>query len=72
MGYLLPALLVLAVPLLLLYRRRLLQQRANPLRLPHPPGPRQLPIIGNLFDLPTKDEYATYHNWAQKYGEWQL
>lgn len=37
-------------------------------RYPLPPGPRPLPLIGNLLDLPLKDEAATYNAWAKKYG----
>ncbi|KAH0828605.1 cytochrome P450 [Lanmaoa asiatica] len=34
-----------------------------------PPGPRPLPLIGNLLDLPLKDEATTYNTWAKKYGD---
>jgi hypothetical protein len=37
-------------------------------RLPFPPGPKPLPVIGNLRDLPSKDEAATYNKWAKEYG----
>lgn len=36
--------------------------------LPLPPGPKPLPIIGNLCDLPFKDEVATYNKWAKEHG----
>jgi hypothetical protein len=33
-----------------------------------PPGPRPLPILGNLFDLPKSFPWAQHKNWAKKYG----
>lgn len=36
--------------------------------LPLPPGPKGLPIIGNLLDMPTEFEWKTYHEWCKKYG----
>ncbi|OAX41845.1 cytochrome P450 [Rhizopogon vinicolor AM-OR11-026] len=38
-------------------------------RLPFPPGPKPLPVIGNLRDLPFKDEAATYNKWAKEHGD---
>lgn len=35
---------------------------------PLPPGPKPLPLIGNLLDIPLKNEAATYNAWANKYG----
>lgn len=37
--------------------------------LPFPPGPKPLPIVGNLFDLPNNLPWLTYSEWNQKYGE---
>ena len=34
-----------------------------------PPGPRPLPIVGNLFHLPKDMPWVTYRDWALKYGE---
>jgi hypothetical protein len=37
--------------------------------LPYPPGPRPLPLIGNLFDLPKEFSWLTYTRLSQKYGK---
>ena len=35
---------------------------------PFPPGPTPLPIVGNLFDLPTAKPWLTYVDWGKKFG----
>ncbi|KAI0794842.1 cytochrome P450 [Abortiporus biennis] len=35
----------------------------------YPPGPKPLPVIGNLLDLPREKEILTFHDWAKEYGE---
>ncbi|EIW55318.1 O-methylsterigmatocystin oxidoreductase [Trametes versicolor FP-101664 SS1] len=37
--------------------------------LPLPPGPRPLPILGNLFDMPTKQLGPSLRDMADKYGD---
>ncbi|KAI0033308.1 cytochrome P450 [Vararia minispora EC-137] len=37
-------------------------------KLPLPPGPRGLPVIGNLLDIPTKFAWRQYKKWAAEYG----
>ena len=41
-----------------------LQQR----RLPLPPSPPSYPIIGYIFDLPTRDMHVAYRDMNAKYG----
>ncbi|KAI0259754.1 cytochrome P450 [Gloeopeniophorella convolvens] len=37
-------------------------------RLPYPPGPNRLPVIGNLLDIPSREEWVLYKKWSDKYG----
>jgi hypothetical protein len=33
-----------------------------------PPGPKGLPLIGNVLDMPTEQEWLTFADWATRYG----
>ncbi|KIJ25894.1 hypothetical protein M422DRAFT_192869 [Sphaerobolus stellatus SS14] len=35
---------------------------------PLPPGPPRLPVLGNVLQMPKKEEWITYAEWAKKYG----
>ncbi|KAI0036388.1 cytochrome P450 [Vararia minispora EC-137] len=35
---------------------------------PLPPGPRGLPLVGNLFDFPTFKPWEVFASWGEKYG----
>ncbi|TEB11285.1 cytochrome P450 [Coprinellus micaceus] len=37
-------------------------------RLPLPPGPPGLPIVGNIFDIPEEDFWWKYKEWSDQYG----
>jgi hypothetical protein len=36
--------------------------------LPYPPGPKPIPFIGNILDLPTDDLLNVYIEWGKKYS----
>jgi hypothetical protein len=38
-------------------------------RHPYPPGPKSLPLIGNLRDVPFKYQWLTYERWGRETGE---
>jgi hypothetical protein len=38
-------------------------------RHPYPPGPKSLPLIGNLRDVPFKYQWLTYERWGREMGE---
>ncbi|KAI0027033.1 cytochrome P450 [Vararia minispora EC-137] len=37
--------------------------------LPLPPGPKPLPIVGNIFDVPKSFAWVHYQRWTAKYGD---
>ncbi|KAF7296433.1 Cytochrome P450 [Mycena chlorophos] len=44
--------------------RRAQKQRS---RLPLPPGPKKLPLVGNLFDMPRERPWEAWHLFSQKF-----
>ncbi|KAJ7251305.1 cytochrome P450 [Mycena rebaudengoi] len=56
------ALLAFAAFALLYFSRR------RPSHLPLPPGPKKLPLFGNLFGLPSEFEWETYAKWSKELG----
>ncbi|KAJ6550242.1 cytochrome P450 [Mycena capillaripes] len=41
------------------------RKRSN---LPLPPGPKKLPILGNLLDVPSELQWEAYSRWSQEFG----
>ncbi|KAK0187278.1 cytochrome P450 [Armillaria mellea] len=37
-------------------------------RFPLPPGPKKMPMLGNLFNMPTSSEWEVYNRWCKEYG----
>lgn len=49
--------------------RNYLADRTRRQGLQYPPGPRGLPVLGNLFDIPQRAPWETYTRWGKQYGE---
>ncbi|KAJ6580672.1 cytochrome P450 [Mycena capillaripes] len=43
-----------------------LRWKRNYSKLPLPPGPKQLPLVGNLFDIPSELQWETYLEWSKQ------
>lgn len=62
----LPTLCGLSVVLYVAWRALRRRSRIN---APLPPGPRGLPLVGNIFDFPQAHYGPKLHNLADRYGE---
>lgn len=34
-----------------------------------PPGPKGLPVVGNILDMPSEKEWLTFAQWGERWGE---
>ncbi|KAJ6579966.1 cytochrome P450 [Mycena vulgaris] len=42
--------------------------KRNRSRLPLPPGPPKLLLVGNLFDMPSERQWVTYFKWSKEFN----
>lgn len=42
---------------------------AAPPPAPYPPGPKGLPLLGNLLQYPQQQEWKTFYRWANEFGK---
>ena len=64
---------ILLIPLVILVfipsAGYLVAWRARTRGLPYPPGPKGLPILGNLFNMPTVKQWRGFKDLSMIYGE---
>ena len=68
--YLFDLLVVLCAAAFVKYRKRWGNKQQS--EAPRPPGPKGLPVIGNIFDLPEVNPWITVQDWSKQYGLFNL
>ncbi|KAF9548281.1 cytochrome P450 [Agrocybe pediades] len=63
------AVLSFVVLVCLVIRKKIDARQRNPKGLPLPPGPKGLPFIGSLFNMPVDRQWITYAEWSKPYGD---
>ncbi|PPQ89157.1 hypothetical protein CVT25_006529 [Psilocybe cyanescens] len=51
------------------FDKRMRARQRNPNRLPLPPGPKGLPLLGSVLDMPRDQSWLVYDNWSKIYGD---
>ncbi|KAI0269994.1 cytochrome P450 [Gloeopeniophorella convolvens] len=57
---------ILAIALCFIIAVRVFRKKRH--ALPLPPGPRGLPLIGNVLDMPSRNPWLTYLQWSKQYN----
>ena len=64
-----PAHFLILVGIVIIYVLSLAKWKARTRGLPFPPGPKGLPVVGNMFNLPTHRPWIAYSDVCNEYGE---
>lgn len=64
----LPVYVILSLAALFVYWCTSYQRRRSPL----PPGPRDLPLVGNILNFPSLNIWETFTHWKSQYGWFEV
>ncbi|KAH6905497.1 cytochrome P450 [Coprinopsis sp. MPI-PUGE-AT-0042] len=60
---------LLAIGALTFITLAVLRGRRSARGLPLPPGPKGLPLLGNIFQIPSEKPWEVYNEWRKVYGD---